>query len=1259
MSKINQIERALQEIDATKFHKLVDSYLSKAYRYHIVSNGTKTAEDKPVKGTPDSFVLLENRKYVFIEYTTQKTNIVNKFIKDLVKCFDKDKTAISITSIEKVILACNSDLAPDEIKNLKDKCLEHNIDCTILGNSTIANELFSRYPSISNDFLGISVDSGQILDYEDFIKNYDTNKYSTSLNTLLQCREKEFDDLYADIGNSNIVLVTGVAGIGKTKLALEVCQTYAEKNNYQFKAILNRGVNIFEDMRSYFNEEGESYLVLIDDVNRIHTALNYIQEYYGNKFENGSLRIVATVREYAKEKIIQMIPYKLISKEYELHALKDEFIKKIVSDEYDIHNTLYLERISEVASGNPRLALMAASVAKEQDSLESIYDVTSIYDEYFSNIKEDIEAFNHDNMLLTIVVVSFFRVIDRSNRHQVELIENAFNISIDELWKCIEELNDLEIFDLYENEVVKVSDQILSTYLFYKIVFVDKKIPIDIFLEHFFPQYKHKVVEVLNPLLSTFDSKYIIDVLKEPVNKIWDKYLKDESSLYDVMSVFWFLKQTDILIYFKNKIDNLEVEKIDIENIDFWVRSNTNQLNDVILEKLSLFKYDTSQSIEMAVELILMYLEKQLSKLKEILYVLTENYGYVYENYRYGYEKEQLLLNTIWAKCNNGENKLISKLYIQICSEFLKTEFDDNKYKNNQFILQNFKLYDTDELALLRKNIFENLDTLYEKKEYQKDIIQLIKKYPDCISYRFGISEIENRDSENIIEFVQKHFDSTIYEHVKVVNECLDAFDKHEIKYEEKIRNQFSHPTQELAKIMNIDDVDISLETPRDKEENTNWDEIKQIKQNRLAKYIENYSLSDWENLFERCHEFYTHESGDYYRFENNLQDLFQILYEKDKSLYIQVFEKYLEFGNQFNITLNLVHLIDLIGKETTYNLIQKYDFNSKDLWLFNFFQVLPEELIEKDDIKTIIEFYKNIEINFIPNHFGYLKKYYLLDNNIFISISKILLERADSENINFIYKMAMIFNSFSDIFLNMEEYYKDDIDLLKHIYLLLCITKRNHFDYDNKSLNKLLNLDAGFLEVYVDKILENKEYIYSRDIQGDFTILWSRDDYETIFSNLIEFFFSMLEKKKIWRGGEVLKGLFSYKKGNKDIQERINNVIKKYIDDFYSDGNRMKFIFQLIAEFSDERRLDFISYFINKNDYFEIFKKLSLEPSVKSWSGSRVPYLQKDKDFYNSLFQNLNGIKFLQHKQYIEEKILYIEKDIKNQKKIDFMDDY
>jgi hypothetical protein len=340
MSKINQIEKSLQNIDATSFHKLVDSYLSKAYSYHIVSNGTKLGEDKPTKGTPDSYVILENGKYIFIEYTTQKSNIKNKFLDDLNKCFDKDKTGIPIKSIEKIILACNSDLAPDEIKNLKNKCSEHNIDCIILGNSTISNELFSRYPSIAKDFLSISIDTGQILDYDDFIKNYNSNKFSTSLNTTLLCRKKELKSLYANIENSAVVLITGIAGIGKTKLALEVCKEYSEKNNFIFKGILNRGADIYDDLISYFTSVNKQVLILIDDANRVKPALEFLQEYYGEKLKNGDFKIVATVRDYAKEKILQIVPTQLNLSEFEVQVLSDGSIKEIVANEYKITNPI-------------------------------------------------------------------------------------------------------------------------------------------------------------------------------------------------------------------------------------------------------------------------------------------------------------------------------------------------------------------------------------------------------------------------------------------------------------------------------------------------------------------------------------------------------------------------------------------------------------------------------------------------------------------------------------------------------------------------------------------------------------------------------------------------------------------------------------------------------------------------------------------------------------------------------------------------------
>jgi len=1164
-----------------------------------------------------------NGKYIFIEYTTQKSNIKNKFLDDLDKCFDKNKTGIPIENIEKIILACNSDLAPDEIKNLKDKCSEHNIDCIILGNSTIANELFSRYPSISKDFLNISIDTGQILDYDDFIKNYNSNKFSTSLDTTLLCREKELESLYTDIENSAIVLITGIAGIGKTKLALEVCKKYSEKNDFIFKGILNRGTDIYDDLISYFTSDNKQFLILIDDANRVKPALEFLQEYYGEKLKNGNVKIVATVRD--------------------LQALSDDSIKKIVANEYNISNPIYLERIVDISKGNPRLALMASSVAKEKDSLETLYDVTSLYDEYFSNVKKDLEVFNQDTLLLTIVVVSFFRTIDKNNQEQSKLIETIFGISASGLWKNIEELHNLEIFDLYENEVVKISDQILSTYLFYKIVFVDKKTEIGIFLENLFPQYKTKFIDILNPLLNTFDSKYIISVLQEPVNKIWEKYLNSEQNLYHVMSTFWYLKQTDTLLYFDKKIKSIDTEKVEINSLDFFATTNTNALNDEILEQLVVFKYDTSQSINIATEIILHYFEKRPSKLLAIRQILAIEYGFKYESYRYGYEKEKSLLKTVWEYCDNGENKLICKLFIQICKEFLKVEFEDNKWKNNQFVLQTFKLIETNELQEIRKYIFECLSILYIDSRYQNNIIQLIKDYPSGMGYRYGVSKVEQWDSENIIQFIQTNFDPDIYEHAKAVQECLDGFDRHEILYETDIRDKFQHPMYQLEKIIMLDQVEISLENHRNKDETTDWDEIDKIKKDRLAKLIESYNLSDWELLFEKCNIFVS---------------VFQILAQKDKSLYIQVFEKYLELSNPFNININLIDLIAILGKEEAYKLLQKHSYNSKNSWLFRFFQTLPNNLADKNDIKEILTLYQSSELKSIAYNIEFLKKYLSIEQDIFIRVTQILIDRANNEDEYFINGVSIIFNSHTDISQRLEIYFKNNLELLKQAYLL-CVNKNNHFDYDSNSLNKLVTLDSSFLERFIHKIFEKKEFISLHDIHIDLKIFWEREDFEEIFFNIIEIIFDVSKSKKVWRGGEILKSFLSLPQGNEEIKNNMDYIIKKYINEFSEDENRIIFIFEFISELSHENKKVFISYFIQKNASYELFEKLSLEPSSFGWSGSRVPHLQKDKDFYISLLEHITGIKFLKHKQYLEKRISYIEEQIKSEKKSDFMSDY
>jgi len=267
MSKLNEVQQRLSEIDATRFHKLVDSYLSKKYNYSIHSTGTKTGEDKPRKGTPDTLITLENSHYIFVEYTAKKTKIKDKFIDDIKKCLEVKTTGIEISKIDKIILACNSSLQSNDIEALQHAC--NGIECEVITNSTLSYDLCSYYPTIVKKFLGIDIDN--ILT-SDILKQRYLSDFKTI--SLLKNTTKPIDEIFVNlaiikekkdeksndktlnredflssyeeihkpkepieikelISISKKSLIYGKAGIGKTTLCKYIAYKWAKEEIYQ------------------------------------------------------------------------------------------------------------------------------------------------------------------------------------------------------------------------------------------------------------------------------------------------------------------------------------------------------------------------------------------------------------------------------------------------------------------------------------------------------------------------------------------------------------------------------------------------------------------------------------------------------------------------------------------------------------------------------------------------------------------------------------------------------------------------------------------------------------------------------------------------------------------------------------------------------------------------------------------------------------------------------------------------------------------
>jgi hypothetical protein len=141
------------------------------------------------------------------------------------------------------------------------------------------------------------------------------------------------------------------------------------------------------------------------------------------KRSDQNFKIIVTVRDYALDKIREICQPIGSNAEINIVPFTDEEIKKLLKDEFEINNHLYLDRIADIAQGNPRIAVMAAQVAKDSNTLESIRDVSELYDKYYSSIKSDLVALENRDVLIVAGIVAFFRNVDRTNNNLMSEVD--------------------------------------------------------------------------------------------------------------------------------------------------------------------------------------------------------------------------------------------------------------------------------------------------------------------------------------------------------------------------------------------------------------------------------------------------------------------------------------------------------------------------------------------------------------------------------------------------------------------------------------------------------------------------------------------------------------------------------------------------------------------------------------------------------------------------------------------------------------------
>jgi hypothetical protein len=1245
MSKINQIQNKLKELSGGAFQKLADAYLHKKGYEQINSLGSVIGADKVRKGTPDTLMPLPNGKYVFAEYTTQQDGIYEKLKKDLDKCFDEAKTDIAVETIHEVVICYTSTLNTSELKSLREQCQKRGVNINIFGIDPISYDLYQKYPGIARDFLGIEVDTGQIVTPDEFVTAYDKNAIATPLSTTFHFREKELTQVLQGLEESNLVVVSGKAGVGKSRFVLECCaQFVAVHPEYKVQCIFIRGVDIFEDLRVYFSEP-DSYLIFVDDANRV-SKFEYFIQLLQHQREEQQIKVIATVRDYALEKVREVSRSYSDWRDLELNPLEEKQIEQLVKDEYGIINPLYSDRIAEIAQGNPRLAIMAARVAKQENTLTSISNVSSLYDEYYRSIRRDLEELSDENLLKAAGIVAFFRTIDRSNEELMEAIKTAFEISQEVFWQAVRQLNDLEVFDMYENEVVRTSDQVLATYFFYLAFFKEKSLDFAALLKHFFPRLQYRLVDVLNPVLNTFDSMKIVEVMRPHVDRAWDTYQNagDETSLMRFMEVFWFLKQTDILLYVRNCISKMEAESVDLSKLE--IKPSSNLSSPSLLSTLGLFSYSDENNLRLALALLFNYLTKRPRELSQALYLLTKRFGFESDSWAYEFIKQQIVVDELWEEVKDGKDHVLSKLFLAVAGHYLQTRFDTTKVNGRStFNIIEFDLPPTTELIELRRRIWKRVLQLYQISTFQKEVLALLHKY--CLSgHNISVNELIAQDAVEVLPFIESTLDSISYCHCIVVQDYLNHLENHQVAFSEDLHERFTNETYALSKVLIFDCAernDLDLE----------YQEYEQLKRQQIGTHFTDYCFTKYKHFFEQCLEIQgetDRRNDNKYHFPSRVVEVLIYLAHRDCDLYVKVLEHYLNLGDPLKLNdLRLVdRLMQIYGVEKAYKFLNKLDHPSKREWLFGFYRLLPQEEIKVEFLAQIYELYRESAPNEMRQDLDFLLKYRSLDGNVVVRVVEIILEKI-AEDSNYSSALSLLFKPYMEVNEALLDLFKNHLDLLKKAYLAVLKTDW-HRECNEQIFAYILDLDPNFIFEYIDWIDKEKEQSHHFRDTRDYSFLWRRENYEQMISQIVEYIYT---KEQDIINSFLNEGVTD----NALLQERQDCLLTKLINKWHKKIDFIRFLFDAICNFSYERRFRFIALFLKSNNNFEEFEKLPLEPATWSWQGSAVPMYQTRVEYLESLLPLLNAVDFLQHKQYVERQVHWLREIIEQEKKKNFME--
>ncbi|MGV3589117.1 MAG: ATP-binding protein [Adhaeribacter sp.] len=1246
MARLQRIENALKEINETVFQELCDCYLAlrnSTFRAFIRS-GSQTGKQKTIKGTPDSFFLLPNGYYLFVEVTTveniKKGKLFNKLKDDINKCLNEAKTGIAIDKIQEIILCFNSKLKTNEVEALMQIVENAGVyKLTLITLNELATQIHLNYRNLAKEYLNISLDTGQLVSLEKFIQHYNNKGQSlaTPLDNQFVHREEELQELIGLISNYDFVILAGPPGVGKSKLALEGINKFLAINlEYNAYAVLDKNYDVFEDLNQYF-ETSSKNILFIDDANRYDRLSQIVG--FTKDIEKGRLKIIITVRDYALHQLLEF-PFDDLPKIIEIEGLTDEQLTDIIKSEpFDIKNPRYQKEIIRIADGNPRLAIMVAKLAIQKQNIYALQDVSDLFDQYFYTFIRDNNLFATSEVLKTLGLIAFFYTLPYTDDDVLDGILSKFKINRVDFINSISKLEQLELVEI-KYDHVKIAEQNLATYFFYKVFIKEELLSFQDLLNNYFEKNASRFRDTVIPANNTFGYNNVLQKIQSPLKSYWNSIKLNEKKVFVFLDIFWAYLINESLEFIFTTINSIDVLPITTYNTEYKTNDFTSN-KDKYLELLTHF-YLVPNNLQEAIELSFEYVRRKPEKLAELIKKINTYLSFNVEDEDSEFIRQKLLFDFIVEQINQYDELYIYS-FIALSNKFLKYEYEYTKGgRGNKVYLGRYSLQLTPSIKEIREKIWQTLEALFPN--YPDKCFEALFEY--SLNSRNELEDIVNFDLKFITKIISKHFISSELKHCFFVQEYAKRLSRKGIN---------SDSFKELLSIYNNYSYKIYTKIDwnrlRDKDEFNfdNQDEYERLKEEEIRSHFLFNSIEEFNKFIESFLQIEDLEKLRHSNFNKSLDIIISENVKRTPEIGLQILKYFLT--QQSLIKYRLAGTILSIAnsdalRDELWSLLKELPQNDTiNLWIINFLSCLPDNVINEEYIygleNTIANLNQNITINFAS-----FEKYFKRKNNLFEYLLNIIINKNENENL----KIGLGYN-----FFKFGIRFTQDISLLKKAYLLQDNIEER-FDYNGDDLILILRKDNTFLKDYLNFILEESTHIRTYEYKS-LHVVWSLPDYAGLLDAAIDL---IIEKDPSKGYEEHFTNAFFQNLSIED-KAKADDYIFYYIKMYNKNLLKMKVIFDVISNSRKEIFDIAFQTYIALNYNLQDFKEMSWVSHGGVYNGDvivadiRAAAWNKILDLIEELSL---GVKIIPIKSYVQVHIDSEKENANRERKRKFLED-